>query len=121
MEFVEQARHILLPLIERVLELGGGSLIETHEQTAAETDTSGPFVLDGADESLPMRMFFSGIQSRIRTMQDEIEVLELFFEKSTSAFLGFQYSDSLAAAIDELLAAAEQIAFTMSASDSAPH
>ena len=70
---------------------------------------------------LPLQAFFTGILLQAEAMRAEDDVLALFYELSTTAYLGFQYSPEVARAIDDLLAAAERIAFTMSAPAEHPH
>ena len=103
MEFAAHARSQLLPLIVRVRELA-----------AADATAS-----VGAEPAL--EAFFTNVQHQAQAMQAEEDVLALFFELSSTAFLGFDYSPKVAHAIDELLATAEQIAFTMTASEHDPH
>jgi hypothetical protein len=101
-EFVDQAKDALMPLIDKVLVLAGGLV-------AGEGG--------GCDHAadLPVRAFFTGVLLQARAMRHEEDVLALFFELSTTAFQGFVYPPEVAEAIDDLLAAAEQIAFTMTA------
>lgn len=123
MEFVAQARVELMPLIDRVLELAGGptpvSVPEKGERWASESEGISLAFSEASD--LPLRAFFTGIRLQARAMQAEDDVLGLFFELSTTAFLGFQYTSELTEAIDNLLAVAERIAFTMTAPVEHPH
>ena len=116
MEFVEQARALLLPLIMQVLELSGGPAPALDDSAPP---LSGFGAMDGTD--LALRGFFTNILAQTLAMKAEEDVLALFFELSTTAFLGFEYPHTTAAAIDELLAAAEQIAFTMTAPSDQAH
>jgi hypothetical protein len=109
-EFADQARETLMPLLLKVLDLSGGPLVSFD---AAD--------LVGAGDDLPVRAFFTGMLLQARAMRQEEDVLALFFELSTTAFQGFVYPDEVAEAIDELLAAAELISFTMTASDQLRH
>jgi len=118
MEFAAQAREALVPLIDRVLELAGGRTPLTTSDPAGSDGMSLAFA-EAAD--LPLRAFFTGILLQAEAMREEDDVLALFFELSTTAFLGFQYSAELAGAIDDLLAGAERIAFTMTAPIEHPH
>jgi len=115
MEFAAQARQELLPLILRVLDLAGGGL----EVADPDAGTGAGSLAEAAD--LPLRAFFTGVLLQAQSMQAEEDVLGLFFELSTTAFLGFEYSPPVAQAIDDLLAVAERIAFTMTAPDQRPH
>lgn len=124
MEFAAQARDELLPLIQNVLDLAGGevpvSAPLTEDPVAVGLDgMTGRVFAEAAD--LPLRAFFTGILLQAQAMQAEDDVLALFFELSTTAFLGFQYSADVARAIDDLLAVAERIAFTMTAPVEHPH
>jgi hypothetical protein len=80
-------------------------------------------VLDAIDaQALPMEAaFFAGINVRLQHMSDEGDLAELFFELSSTAFMGFAFSDDQAALIDQLLRAAEEIAFALSAPDDSAH
>lgn len=116
MEFVDAARAQLVPLIEEVLALSGGPF------SLPDADAEPMSGFGATDLSqLPLRGFFTNILAKTHGMQVEEDVLGLFFELSTTAFLGFEYPATVAVAIDDLLAAAEQIAFTMTASGEAPH
>lgn len=117
MEFAAQAREALLPLIDRVLDLAGGRT----PVAAADAPGDGISLAFAEAADLPLRAFFTGILLQAEAMREEDDVLALFFELSTTAFLGFQYSAELAGAIDDLLAAAERIAFTMTAPVEHPH
>ncbi len=123
MEFVAQARAELMPLIDRVLELAGGptpvSAPAAGEPLASASDGISLAFSEASD--LPLRAFFTGIRLQARAMHGEDDVLGLFFELSTAAFLGFRYSSELAQAIDDLLASAERIAFTRPAPVEHPH
>ncbi len=52
----------------------------------------------------------------LASASEEEELLEVCMALSTSAFQGFQFDMQSAALLDELLAQAEQLAFTFSAS-----
>ncbi|MFU8816848.1 MAG: hypothetical protein ACNA7W_15985 [Pseudomonadales bacterium] len=112
MEFAAQAREELMPLILKVLDLAGGTLDGNTTQSAA---------LLSDDTDLPLRAFFTSVLLQAQSMQAEEDVLALFFELSTTAFLGFEYSPPVARAIDDLLAVAERMAFTMTAPDQHRH
>ena len=120
MEFAAQAREELMPLILKVLDLSGGAVTAAVPGALAG---AGPNVAALAADAaaLPLRAFFTGVLLQAQIMQAEEDVLALFFELSTTAFLGFEYSPPVAQAIDDLLATAERIAFTMTAPDQRPH
>jgi hypothetical protein len=121
MEFAAQARDALVPLIDRVLELAGGRTPVTASGPTAGEGGDGLSLAFAEAADLPLRAFFTGILLQAEAMREEDDVLALFFELSTTAFLGFQYSAELAGAIDDLLAVAERIAFTMTAPVEHPH
>jgi len=121
MEFAAQAREALLPLIDRVLELAGGRTPVAAADAPDGVGGDGISLALAEAADLPLRAFFTGILVQAEAMREEDDVLALFFELSTTAFLGFQYSSELAGAIDDLLAAAERIAFTMTAPVEHPH
>lgn len=95
MELVAYAKTELIPQIERLLE-----------RTASDA---------------PERWFFSALLVQAHAMKEEEDVLALFFELSTTAFHGFEFDVEQARTIDELLVAAERIAFTMTATGERPH
>ena len=73
-------------------------------------------------DSSPMEAaFFAGVNVRLQHMVDEGDLAELFFELSSTAFRGFAFSDHQAELIDQLLRAAEEIAFALSAPDDTRH
>lgn len=94
---VEQARQRIVPLLEQV--------IEAHDQ----------------DSPAMSLAFFTTLLVRAHEMREETQLAELFFELSTTAFQGFGFTTAQASAIDELLAAAEHIAFTLTAPDTDAH
>lgn len=116
MLFAQQARVTLLPLIEQILEILG----DVDQRGGSAPDRPGSAAGSNPDD-LPIVAFFTGILHRAHAMQAEEDVLDLFFELSNTAFLGFQFSPALARVVDDLLAAAERIAFTMTAPDQEPH
>ena len=121
MDFAAQARDELLPLIQQVLDLAGAparSLLPAPVETVA-TDPDAATFAGAADR--PLCAFFTGILQQAQAMRAEADVVELFVELSTTAFLGFQYEPEVAVAIDDLFAAAERIAFTMAAPVDHPH
>ena len=97
MGIIDHAREQLGPLVRQVLD-------------DIDTDTH------------PMEAsFFAGVNVRLQHMHDEGDLGELFFELSSTAFRGFAFSDQQAALIDQLLRAAEEIAFALSAPDDTAH
>ena len=76
--------------------------------------------LDADANAYPMS-FFSEILIRLRALDDEASLLQLFIDLSATAFQGFIFTDRQAASVDVLLERCESIAFTMTASGSAPH
>lgn len=60
--------------------------------------------------------FFAGLTSSLQAAEEEADIIMLFAEMSRAAFLGFEYDAHTWALTDELLAASEQIAQTMTAS-----
>ncbi len=97
MEILDHARNQLGPLTRQVLAAFDA---DTHPMEAA---------------------FFAGVNVRLQNMSDEGDLAELFFELSSTAFLGFAFSDPQAELIDRLLRAAEEIAFALSAPDDTAH
>lgn len=69
--------------------------------------------LDAAGNAYPMT-FFTRMLITLRTIEEEAELLALFFELSTTAFQGFAFSAAEARLIDALLAECEAIALTLS-------
>lgn len=97
MEFVESARQQLTPLITEVIA-----------------------ALDGETQVLETS-FFTLRLVEANQMEADVELLNLFFELSTTAFQGFSFTAEQAEHIDHLLAVAENISFTLSASSSDAH
>ena len=91
--------------------------MEHIETVRAELEALTKAVSDSLDpESQPTVIeFFATILVAIRRMQDEVDLINLFFELSTTAFRGFTLTDDQSASIDALLEAAENIASAMSA------
>ncbi len=94
---VEQARARIVPLLERV--------VEAHDDTA----------------DVQSLAFFTGLLVQPHAMREDTDLAALFFELSTAAFQGFVFSPDQATAIDELLAASENIAFALTAPSERPH
>ena len=97
MEFVENAREQLAPLISAVIEQ-----------------------LDEERQVLELS-FFSMRLIQTRQMREGADLLGLFLELSTTAFQGFSFTAEQAKQIDHLLAVAENISFALSASSSDAH
>lgn len=64
--------------------------------------------------------FFTQIFSNLDAVDGEEQLLELFIELSTTAFLGIPFDEVALALIDDVLMNAEQVAQTFSADDSTP-
>lgn len=94
---VEQAKRRLIPLLENV--------IDAHEE-------------HGDANSLA---FFTTLLIQAHEMREETQLAALFFELSTTAFQGFGFTRAQTAAIDELLAESEFIAFTLTAPSDRAH
>jgi hypothetical protein len=121
MDFAAQARDELLPLIQQVLDLAVAPaqfVLPPPVDTLSAVPGATAFA-EAADR--PLHAFFTGILQQAQAMRAEADVVELFVELSTTAFLGFQYEPEVAMAIDDLFAAAERIAFTMAAPVDHPH
>jgi hypothetical protein len=97
MDLVDNARAQLEPLLEAVIR-----------QLHAERN------------SAPVP-FFSLLFVHLQQIQDEGDLANLFFELSTTAFQGFEFSESQAALVDQLLGVCESIAFTLSAPSTDAH
>lgn len=97
MQMLESARSRLLPPLEAVID----SLDATADPAAL--------------------VFFTMILANLRRLEDEADLMGLFFELSTTAFQGFTFSPTQAGHVDSLLAVAETIAFTLSAPGENPH
>ena len=76
-------------------------------------------VLSDHQNFLPMA-FFSESLIQLRQIDTEVELLQLFFELSTTAFQGFSFSQEEADVVDVLLAQCQEIAFTLSADGDSP-
>ena len=96
MDLLSTARAELAPLIDAVLD-------------ALSEDDPAPLV------------FFTLMRRNLEALANEGDLQALFFELSTTAFQGFTFDASQAAAIDRLLAACQDIAHTLSAPSADPH
>lgn len=76
--------------------------------------------LEAADNAYPMT-FFTLLRMQLHSAQEELDVLQVFFDLSTTAFQGFVFSSAEAAVVDELLAACEHVSHTMTAPDNQQH
>ena len=94
---VENARAQLLPHLEAVL----GSFDPQAEPGPAA--------------------FFTLLMMSLQQVQDDADLMGLFFELSATAFQGFEFSPLQAERVDALLAVAESIAFTLAAPSDDPH
>ena len=68
----------------------------------------------GASENAHPMAFFTQIHMRMSAMTEEEDLMQLFFELSTTAFQGFVFSPTEAEKVDTLLEHCEQIALTLS-------
>ena len=90
MQFVDAAREEMLPLTRLV--------IESLDEDSQIVETS----------------FFTLVLIRITQMRSDEDLMNVFFELSTTAFQGFVFSQQQTELIDGLLATAERIALTLS-------
>jgi len=90
MELVKNARNQLAPLISQVI----GSLNE--------------------DAQVMEVSFFTLLLVQLNQMQETEDLMQFFFELSTTAFQGFTFSTDQAQLIDALLATSEDIAHALS-------
>lgn len=97
MDFVESARDQLAPLITEVIE---------------QLDDQGQ-ILESS--------FFTLRLVEVNQMREDVDLMNVFMELSTTAFQGFTFSAVQAQHIDKLLAVAEDIAHTLSASTTDTH
>ena len=65
--------------------------------------------------------FFQQVELRLAHVQEEDDLLDLFMMLSMTAFQGFQMDPMASMLADRILAYAEQIAHTFSASDDSVH
>jgi hypothetical protein len=65
--------------------------------------------------------FFSEIATALERVTEEADLIEVFLALSTTAFQGFMFDAAAAAAVDDVLAYAEQVSQTFMADDSQPH
>jgi len=93
------------------------------QSTQIELETLAQAVVDSLNPATQPSAegFFSDILKRIRVVESEAAMAELFFELSTTAFRGFTFTDRQSELIDSLLGAAEDIAAAMSASSDKMH
>lgn len=77
-------------------------------------------VLDNHDNAYPMA-FFTQLRIALANAEDEADVIAMFFELSSAAFQGFVLGPEEAAAVDELLAACENVSHAMTANDQSAH
>ncbi len=75
--------------------------------------------LNGTDQ-MAAAAFFTKLLVDLSNVVSEEQLLEVFIELSTTAFLGIPFDDVALEIIDDLLMTAEQIAETFSVSDSNP-
>jgi hypothetical protein len=65
--------------------------------------------------------FFTGIAASLLAVEEEADLLEVFFALSTTAFQGFSFDPVAAAGVDEVLAYAEQVSHAFTADTGAAH
>ena len=96
MSAVESVKADLLPKLGDLLT----HLLETEQAEAAN--------------------FFSKVFHDLNAVNGEEQLLEVFIELSTTAFLGIDFDDPALALIDEVLLHAEQVAAAFSADTTQP-
>ena len=65
--------------------------------------------------------FFTGISASLAAVEEEADLLEVFFALSTTAFQGFSFDPVAAAGVDEVLAYAEQVSHAFTADSDSAH
>lgn len=65
--------------------------------------------------------FFAGVRQAVAVVEEEADLLEVFFVLSTTAFQGFVFDGIAASLVDEILAYAEQVSHTFMATDEIRH
>lgn len=65
--------------------------------------------------------FFSGIAVSLAAVEEEADLLEVFFALSTTAFQGFIFDPVAASGVDEVLAYAEQVSHAFTADSGSAH
>jgi len=96
-DFTQDLRNQLDPLFERVIN-----------------------ALDAADNAHPMA-FFTLLRIQLSNAEEDTDVLQIFFDLSTTAFQGFVFSADEARIVDALLAACENVSHTMTAPEHRLH
>ena len=76
--------------------------------------------LDANDNAYPIA-FFTLLRIQLNNAQAEVDLLQMFFDLSTTAFQGFVFSTAEAETVDQLLATCERISQTMTAGDHSQH
>ncbi len=74
-----------------------------------------------ADAAVAEMTFFTTHLIALLQAEEPVDIGELFLQLSTTAFLGFEFSERQAQLVDDLLAQAEQLAHMLSADDNQPH
>lgn len=105
---------------EKAVEPAGGTLIE---ETRGQLEPLLTSVLEAlaADRNRHPETFFAELLERLRHLNTEFALLQLFFDLATTPFKSFEFSAAAASAVDELLARCESIALTMTAEDDRQH
>ncbi len=65
--------------------------------------------------------FFTGIAVSLSAVEQEADLLEVFFALSTTAFQGFSFDPVAATGVDEVLAYAEQVSQAFTADTGSAH
>jgi hypothetical protein len=106
------------PLISRQLE--GALVLDAIAQTVTDITKRIDDVLDVLGDREPSAsLFFLELQRALAGAREEEDLINVFIAMSTTAFQGFQFPPDSLAPIDALLADAERIAFTFTASGDA--
>ena len=96
MNAVDSVKSVLLPMLGDLLT----HLLDTDQAEAAA--------------------FFSRVFHDLNAVTGEEQLLEVFIELSTTAFLGIDFDNAALALIDDVLMHAEQVAATFSANTAQP-
>ncbi len=94
---IAEVQALIRPKLERLIEY----LADQHESMASA--------------------FFTNLLIQLVQARSETDLLGWCIELSTTAFVGIQFDPVSWALTDEILADAERISMTFSASDSVPH
>ena len=75
----------------------------------------------GNIEELRGAAFFARIRQSVRAVEEEADLLEVFFALSTTAYQGFIFDGMAASLADEVLACAERVSHTFMANGETRH